>query len=45
VINAVTENIRAFNRTTDSITEFNTNAAEAWNSFITAQQQQFIHKQ
>jgi hypothetical protein len=45
VINAVAENVRTFNRTTDSMTEFNTNAAKAWNSFIKAQQQQFIHKQ
>jgi len=29
----------------DSVTEFNTSAAKAWNSFFTAQQQQFLHKQ
>jgi hypothetical protein len=45
VINAVAENIRTFDRTTHSMTEFNTNTARAWNLFITAQQQQFVHKQ
>jgi hypothetical protein len=45
VINAVAENIRTFNRTTESTTEFSTTAAQAWNSFIAAQQQQFLHKQ
>ncbi len=44
-INAAAENFRTFNRTIDSVTEFNTSAAKAWNSFFTAQQQQFIHKQ
>lgn len=45
VINAVAENVRTFNRSTESMTEFNTNAVKAWNSFITAQQQQFFQKQ
>ncbi len=45
VINAVAENVRTFNRSTESMTEFNTTAAKAWNSFITAQQQQFFQKQ
>ncbi len=45
VINAVAENVRTFNRTTESMTEFNTTAAKVWNSFIAAQQQQFHHKQ
>jgi hypothetical protein len=44
-INAATENFRTLNRTIDSVTEFNTNAANAWNSFLAAQQQQFLHKQ
>jgi hypothetical protein len=44
-INAAAENFRTFNRTIDSVTEFNTNAAKAWNSFLTAQQQQFPYKQ
>jgi hypothetical protein len=44
-INAAAENFRTFNRTIDSVTEFNSNAAKAWNSFLTAQQQQFLHKE
>jgi len=44
-INAATENFRTFNRTIDSVTEFNSSAAKAWNSFVTAQQQQFPYKQ
>lgn len=44
-INAITENIRTFNRTMDSVTEFNTTTARAWNSFFTAQQQQLLQKQ
>ena len=44
-INAAAENFRTINRTMDSVTEFNTSAAKAWNSFVTAQQQQFLHKQ
>lgn len=44
-INAAAENFRTFNRTIDSLTESNTRAAKAWNSFVTAQQQQFFHKQ
>ena len=42
-INAATENFRTLNRTIES--EFNTNAAKAWNSFVTSQQQQFPYKQ
>src|SRR5215467_4839836 len=44
-INAAAENFRTSNRTIDSVTEFNTNAAKAWNSFVTSQQQQFPYKQ
>jgi hypothetical protein len=44
-INAAAENFRTFNRTIDSVTEFNTNAAKVWNSFVTSQQQQFPYKQ
>jgi hypothetical protein len=44
-INAAAENFRTFNRTIDSVTEFNTSAEKAWNSFLTPQQQQFLHKQ
>ena len=44
-INAAAENFRTLNRTIESVTEFNTTAAKAWNSSLTAQQQQFVHKQ
>jgi hypothetical protein len=44
-INAAAENFRTLNRTIDSVTEFNSSAAKAWESFVTAQQQQFLHKQ
>ena len=44
-INAAAEDFRTLNRTIDSVTEFNTSAAKAWNSFLTAQQQQFPYKQ
>ena len=44
-INAAAENFRTLNRTIESVTEFNTSAAKAWNSFVTVQQQQFLHKQ
>jgi hypothetical protein len=44
-INAAAENFRTLNRTIESVTEFNTGAARAWNSFVTVQQQQFLHKQ
>ena len=44
-INAAAENFRTFNRTIDSVTDSNTRAAKAWNSFVTAQQQQFLPKQ
>jgi len=44
-INAAAENFRTLNRTIDSVTEFNNSAAKAWNSFLAAQQQQFLHKQ
>ncbi len=44
-INAAAENFRTINRTIDSLTEFNTSATKAWNSFLTGQQQQFVHKQ
>jgi hypothetical protein len=43
-INAAAENFRTLNRTIESVTEFNTSAAKAWNSYVTVQQQ-FLHKQ
>jgi len=44
-INAAAENFRTFNRTIDSVTESSGRAAQAWNSFVITQQQQFLHKQ
>ena len=44
-INAAAENFKTVNRTIDSVTEFNSSAAKAWNSFVTTQQQQFPYKQ
>ncbi len=44
-INAAAENFRTLNRTIESVIEFNTTAAKAWNSFLAAQQQQLLHKQ
>jgi hypothetical protein len=44
-INAAAENFRTINRTIESVTEFNTSSAKAWNSFLAVQQQQFLHKQ
>ena len=44
-INAAAENFRTLNRTIESVTEFNTNATKALNSFLAVQQQQFLYKQ
>src|SRR5215469_3174187 len=44
-INAAAENFRTLNRTIDSVTESSSRAAQAWNSFVTTQQQQFQYKQ
>jgi hypothetical protein len=44
-LHAAGENYGTFNRRVDSVTEFTTTAAKAWNSFLTAQQQRFLHKQ
>lgn len=38
-INAAAENFRTLNRTIESVTEFNTSATKAWNSFRPVQQQ------
>lgn len=43
-INAAAENFRTVNGTIESVREFTTNAAKAWNSFLTSQQQQFLPK-
>jgi phospholipase C len=36
-VNAAAENFRTSNSTIDSVTEFNTSAAKAWNSFLNTQ--------
>ena len=41
-LDAITENSRIFNQTIDSVTEFSSSAAKMWNSFYSAQQQQFL---
>ncbi|HXX98447.1 MAG TPA: hypothetical protein VEL11_15175 [Candidatus Bathyarchaeia archaeon] len=41
-LDAARENLKIYNKTIDAVTEFNTNAAKAWNSFFTTQQQQFF---
>jgi hypothetical protein len=44
-IDAARENLRIYNRTVDAITDFSSNAAKAWISlFSTQQQQQFFVK-
>ena len=39
-IDAARENLRIYNRTVDAITDFSSNAAKAWVSFFSTQQQQ-----
>ncbi|HET7149596.1 MAG TPA: hypothetical protein VFI73_14005 [Candidatus Nitrosopolaris sp.] len=41
-LDATRENLKIYNRTIDAVTEFNTNAAKAWNSFVASQQQQLF---
>jgi hypothetical protein len=41
-LDAARENLKIYNKTIDAVTEFNTNAAKAWNSFFSTQQQQFF---
>ena len=41
-LDATRENLKIYNRTIDAVTEFNTNAAKAWNSFFTTQHQQMF---
>jgi len=43
-LDAARENLKIYNKTIDAVTEFNTNAAKAWNSFFTTQQQQFFKR-
>lgn len=39
-IDAARENLKAYNRTVDTITEYNTNIAKAWNTYYSVSQQQ-----
>lgn len=41
-LDAARENVKIYGRTVDAITEFNTNAAKAWTSLYSAQQQQYF---
>jgi hypothetical protein len=41
-LDAARENVKIYGRTVDAITEFNTNAAKAWTSWYSAQQQQYF---
>jgi acetyl/propionyl-CoA carboxylase alpha subunit len=40
-LDATRENLKIYNKTIDAVTEFNSNAAKAWNLFFSTQQQQF----
>ena len=41
-LDAARDNLKIYDRTIDSLTEFSTNVAKAWASFFSAQQQQFF---
>jgi hypothetical protein len=41
-LDAARDNLKIYDRTIDSITEFNTNVAKAWASFFSVQQEQFF---
>lgn len=40
-LDAARENVKIYNRTVDAITDFNNNLLKTWNSYWSAQQQQF----
>jgi len=42
-LEAARENLKIYNRTVDSVTEFNTNVGKAWTSLFSVQQQFFRH--
>jgi hypothetical protein len=44
VLDAVRENLKIYNRTIDTVTDFNSNIAKVWTSFFSAQQNQFFNK-
>ena len=43
-LDAARENLKIYNRTVDTLTDFSTNIARAWTTFFTQQQQQFIRQ-
>ena len=44
-LDAARENLKIYNRTVDTLTDFNTNIARAWTTFFTQQQQRFTQQQ
>ena len=44
-LDAARENLKIYNRTVDTLTDFYTNIARAWTTFYTQQQQQFAQQQ
>ena len=44
-LDAARENLKIYNRTVDTLTDFYTNMAKAWTAFYTQQQQQFAQQQ
>jgi hypothetical protein len=44
-LDAARENLKIYNRTVDTMTDFYTNIARAWTTFYTQQQQQFAQQQ
>ena len=44
-LDAARENLKIYNRTVDTLTDFNTNIARAWTTFFAQQQQQFTQQQ
>jgi hypothetical protein len=44
VLDAARENLKIYNRTIDTVTDFNSNIAKVWTSFFSAQQNQFFNK-
>jgi hypothetical protein len=43
-LDAARENLKIYNRTVDTLTDFNTNIAKAWTTFFAQQQQQFTRQ-
>ncbi|MDQ3976749.1 MAG: hypothetical protein M3264_09520, partial [Thermoproteota archaeon] len=43
-LDAARENLKIYNRTVDTLTDFTTNIARAWTTFFAQQQQQFTRQ-